>query len=145
MAFQMVIMIERAIPIGTLDSTDGTADNGYYSYTINKKGSICFINQLAGLEKGDNDFYIYTKGSEGDTVQVAFYFPANNYKSIYFRFPATSSSWCRYGVAQSVNGTTSINIPLDVSYCNIQVSCLKYISGTVKVSGFVLGKKLMYL
>jgi hypothetical protein len=127
---------------GTLDTNDGTANHGNCSYTINKMGSICFINEFAGLEKGDNDFYIWTKGSPSDSVEVSFTFPANSYKGITFKFPAASSTWSKYGVAQSVNGTTSLSIPVDVSYCNIRISCSNYKSGTVKVSGFELRKKI---
>jgi len=78
----------------------------------------------------------------GDSVEVAFTFPANSYKGITLKFPATSSTWSKYGVAQSVNGTTSLSIPLDVSYCTIRISSSDYASGTVKVSGFELRKKI---
>jgi hypothetical protein len=127
---------------GVLDIKDGVAESGNISYSVQKAGDICSVEDLSGLEKGENDFYIWTKGSPGDSVELAFTFPANSYDDVKLKFPATSSTWSKYGVAQSVNGTTSFSIPVDVSICTIRISCSSYAGGTVKVSGFELRKKI---
>lgn len=123
---------------GILDTTDGVASDGSHSYTINRVGSICYINGLAGLEKGPNDFSIWTKGNPGDTITVAFPFSS---KTV-FKFPATTNSWTNYSLQQSVNGNKTLTVPTTASTTTIRVSCTSYSSGTVKISGMSLRQKL---
>ncbi len=127
---------------GFFDDNDGVEESGYKSFSINSKGRICYIDNLAGLEKGENDFFIWTKGGQGDSIEVKFY--SSKKKSIIgiFKFPATTSSWTRYSLSQSTNGNTSLVIPYDISHCDIDIDCTNYSSGIVKISGMLLRKKI---
>ncbi len=125
---------------GMLDTTDGVPEGGYYSYAIRKIGSICYISGLAGLEKGENDFSIWTKGAPGDTITVTFSF--SGYPDQIYKFPAADSIWTQYVIQQSANGNHSLIIPVNVSTLNFRVSCTSYASGIVRISGMDLHKKL---
>lgn len=125
---------------GTIDKTDGVAADGYYSYVINRIGNICYIQGLAGLEKGSNDFNIWTKGAPGDTISVTFSMPG--YSNQVYVFPAVTTNWTCYSLQQSANGVKSLTIPVNLSALSIQVACKTYMSGTVKISGMNLRKSL---
>lgn len=127
---------------GILDTTDSPSTELRNSYSISKSGSICYISGLAGLEKGEDDFYISTKGSPGDSVEVVFSFPEKNGSSTKFKYPASSLDWITYGTEHSTTSAKTLTIPFDVSYCDVRVSCSNYASGIVKVGGFVLRKKI---
>ena len=124
---------------GTLDTTSGVPESGNRSYSIQKAGAIFRITSLAGLEKGENDFYISTKGGSGDVVDVKFVF--NDGKTIILSFPV-QADWKRYSCANSINSIKELVVPDDASYCDIYLSCSTYKSDTVRVSGFELYKKV---
>jgi hypothetical protein len=124
---------------GTWDTTDGVAQSTYHSFKLNKRGSICYVSDLAGIEKGENDFEIWTKGSAGNSIEVAFSFAGMSPQV--FRFPALDTVWRRYSLAQSTNANASLVIPTNVSTMNVQISCVNYVGGTVGVSGMNLHKK----
>jgi hypothetical protein len=126
---------------GVLDTLDGY--NNQYSLSINRNGTICTINQLGGLEKGANDFYFYTKGTLGSTIQVNFYiyFPSGGYKLISYEFAAGTPNWFKNDIAQSINGNTQLIIPDSASYATITISCTNYLGGAVKISGMTLMKQ----
>jgi hypothetical protein len=119
---------------GIYDTTDGVRESGFTSYKINKIGTICFVNALGGLEKGENDFLIYTKGEPGDSIDIVFTTPGELSFLGSLKFPADTREWKRY------RGT--IAIPFDVSLVNIRIRCSNYSSGWVKVSGMTLRKKI---
>lgn len=126
---------------GIIDRNDGVSESNFYSFKINKKGTICSISRLAGLEKGENDFSLWTKGEPGDSIEVIFTFSEKNLSSK-FKFPASTSSWTKYNISQSVNGNSSLIIPEEVSFCDIQIRCSNCTGNIVKVSGFDLHKKI---
>jgi hypothetical protein len=127
---------------GTLDLNDGMPASGGASYTLKKTGNIFTISRLAGLEKGENDLFIWSKGAVGDSIGVTFYFPGTAYQPVVFKFPATTSEWTKYGLLQSMSGKTTLTIPKDVVFVDIYVNCFRYSSGTIKVSGLELRKKI---
>ena len=124
---------------GVLIKNDGVPTVNDYAYTISSKGNLCSINDLGGLEKGTNDFEIWTKGAPGDFIEVVFKVGSQNF---IYKFPAESSEWTKYNLAQSVNGNTSLNIPIDVSLINVTIRCSNYSSGEVRISGMKLAKSL---
>ena len=126
--------------VASLDTTDGTVPEGGYSLKTSSWGTICTISNLAGLEKGANDFSIWTKGATGDTISVRF--SMAGYPDQVFKFPAVTGNWVNYTTLQSVNGDTSLSIPYDISTVNIDVSCINCKTGPVKISGMSLRKKL---
>ena len=87
-------------PKGTLIKTDGVG--GDYCLSIKATGEICSIRNLGGIEKGMNDFEIWTKGASGDFIEVTFTAGTQNTT---FKFPASTSVWTKYNLAQSINGT----------------------------------------
>lgn len=125
---------------GIKDTTDGVVISSGISYKINRLGDICFVDDLGGLEKGQNEFIIYTKGEIGDFVEVRFIFQ-EYHQSIRFKFPAENSDWTKYSISQSINGNTHLIIPDSVSIADIRISCSDYSSGDVKISGMSLYKK----
>ncbi|HEY9166027.1 MAG TPA: putative Ig domain-containing protein [Candidatus Kryptonia bacterium] len=127
-------------PTSVLDSTDGLLSDGGYSLSVSTKATFCTITDLAGVEKGQNDFSIWTKGATGDTITVTF--SMTGYPNQVYTFPATSAGWTNYTLYRSANHDTSLVIPSDVSTLNIAVICTSYKSGTVKVSGMLLRKKM---
>ena len=126
---------------GILIKNDGPKSNDY-CYSINKTGQICYITGLGGLEKGTNDFEIWTKGSKGDFVEVNFKVGAQN---VTYKFPAESTDWQRYDLSKSINGNTSINIPLDISVIDVTIRCSNYKAGDVRIGGMEFAKSLKYL
>lgn len=127
---------------GVLSANDGPAEAPHGAFAISRKGSICYISGLAGLEKGENDFFVWTKGSAGDSVTVTFTYPEKNYLSSTLKFPAGTQDWVKYGARNSTTSVTSVVIPADVSYCDIRVSCSDYKSGQVMIGGLELRKKV---
>ena len=115
---------------GVLDTTSGVAESNNWSYSIQKKGTIFSVYSLAGLEKGENDFYISTRGAVGDSVDVKFVFRELG-QTVAMRFPASTSQWTRYGYSQSSTGTKTLIVPYNASYCDIDISCSSYKSDTV--------------
>ncbi|MCB0748482.1 MAG: hypothetical protein KDC90_13555, partial [Ignavibacteriae bacterium] len=124
---------------GTLDKNDGALQTSNYSVSKNQQGEICKIVELGGIEKGLNDFEIWTKGFSGDFIEVIFKVGSSN---LVYKFPAESSSWTKYNIAQSVNGNTQLNIPISTSLIDVTINCSNYTSGNVKVSGMKLAKSL---
>ncbi len=119
-----------------LDKTDGVPDSNY-SLVGNSTGNICTVKGLGGIEKGENNFEIWTKGSQGNFIEINFKIGKTH--SIY-KLPAESSEWTKYNLTQSINGDTSLNIPESISLIDITISCSDYTSGVVKISGMKLYK-----
>ena len=106
---------------GVLDTTDGVADGGNRSYTKTGTGRICYVGDLAGLEKGANQFSVWTKGAPGDSVDVTFVLPNNGVR---LRFPSTTQGWRKYDISQSLSGTSSLFIPDSVSLASVDINGL---------------------
>ncbi len=121
---------------GALDKTDGYPSASDFCYSINKVGQFCSITDLGGIEKGYNNFEFWVKGEQGDTIDVIFLVGTDNY--LHYKFPATSSVWKKYNLAQSLSRDTSLFIPEDVSVISWTIKCINYTSGDIKVSGFSL-------
>ncbi len=124
---------------GILDNMDGYPTHGDYSYKISKVGKICSISNLGGIEKGANNFEIWTKGASGNFIEVSFKVGSQN---LTYKFPAQNAEWTKFNLAQSINGNISLNIPTDISVVDVTISCSNYSSGEVKISGMKLNKSL---
>lgn len=121
--------------IGKIDTTDGAPSNGDYSMFVTSQSGISYIEGLGGIEKGENSFEIYTKGTPGNFITVKF---RVGQESIIFKFPAEDSVWTKYTLNQSINSNTSLFIPDSVSVINIAIYCSDYSGGKVKISGMSL-------
>ena len=124
---------------GTLVKTDGVQTVNDYCYSISKADQICSITSLGGIEKGADEFEIWTKGAPGDYIEVTFKVGSQN---LVYKFPAENNEWTRYNLTQSINGNTSLNIPENVSVIDVTVRCSNYSTGEVKISGMKFAKSL---
>ncbi len=102
---------------------------------VKGQSGICYINGLGGLEKGENSFEIYTKGSLGNFITVTFKLGS---ESIIFKFPAESLTWTKFDLTQSINENKSLFIPDSISLIDVAIRCSDYSSGEVKISGMSL-------
>ena len=115
-----------------------------YCFTTTQAGWIFSIGDLAGIEKGENEFEIWTKGAPGNFIEVIFKLKTSFWsgtQDFVYKFPAENSEWTNYKLAQSINGNTSLNIPSNVSLMDVIIQCSNYSSDTVKVSGMKFAKK----
>jgi hypothetical protein len=122
-----------------LEKDDGVPTVNDYCYSINTAGEIFSIRNLGGIEKGENEFEIWTKGVPGDFIEVTFRVGSQN---LVYKFPAENAVWTKYNLAQSVNGNTSLSIPNDISLIDVTINCSNYSAGEVKISGMKLAKSL---
>lgn len=100
------------------------------SYARNNNGTMTAITNLGGLEKGNNTFYMSTKGFTGDSVRVTFTFPEIN-STIIWMAAANTSDWTQQ--------TRTISIPAQVSRMNISFAAVKRnVPGNIKISGMQL-------
>ncbi len=123
---------------GTWNSNDGIDSSKNYCYSIKAKGTFFEIKDLGGIEKGKNYFEIWTKGENGDSVEVTFKVKKQEFK---YKFPANTSEWTRYTLNQSANNNYILNISEKASMIDIAIICSDYSSGNVKISGMQLYKK----
>lgn len=121
------------------DNNDGVALSSNKSLYINHSGIITTISYLGGIEKGDNDFIIYTKGGLGDSIKVTFSFDQAPLTKKTFVFPATTENWQKYSLGLIGK---SLFIPDSISTITIKIETQNYKNGTtVKISGMELRKK----
>lgn len=108
-----VVWIKNDGPPGS-NGASARAQNGALNTTADD-------NKFGGIEKGLNDFEIWTKGnseSGGIRINFSFFRVDATYEPIegpQFVFPANTTYWKRYTLEQSTNGTNSLNIPADIS------------------------------
>jgi hypothetical protein len=135
---------ENLIPDGyklfesTIDKNDGYPMKEYYSLLIDKVGTIAQINHLGGLEKGQLDFNFWAKGNIGNLIEVTFTVGNNQY---IYTFPTENNEWRKFNLSESTNGNTTLIIPDNISLININLECVNYNSGNVKISNMSLTKK----
>ena len=60
------------IDLLNLDKVDGAPNQSDFSIKINSTGEMFSISDLGGVEKGENEFSIWTKGSPGNFIEVSF-------------------------------------------------------------------------
>ncbi|MCB9247693.1 MAG: hypothetical protein H6613_03740 [Ignavibacteriales bacterium] len=107
---------------------------------INGGLRIFMLQNLGGVEKGENEFEIWTKGGQDDRIEVIFSFPNTTNPNQVFIIPANTSTWQKYNLSNSTNTNTILNIPLDASLIKVEVNA-QYFTGPIKVSGMALYKK----
>ncbi|MCB9219802.1 MAG: hypothetical protein H6610_10140 [Ignavibacteriales bacterium] len=116
---------------------DETAPSGYcYTKYYDNWGRIFLVKNLGGLEKGNNEFRISTKGGTNDLIKVVI---SDANAAVYtilleFTIPANSTAWNEY--------SHIINIPDYISQVNIEVFSQYYNpkDALIKVSGMYLAK-----
>lgn len=126
------------------DANAPSNDNYCFSTTSGGWGWTLFkINDLGGVEKGENEFEIWTKGNHNSNrVEVIFSFPNTNVSNISYEFPAASLVWTKYNLSQSLNSNKLLVIPDSISVITVEAKIKKIFgSDSVKVSGMKLFKK----
>ena len=128
---------------GILIKNDIIPNANDYCYEINHAGGICKIEGLGGIEKGENEFEIWTKGSTNDKIRVYFKFPNTNYLEEEFWIPSDTPTWTKRNLSNSTNGNTSLIIPEDVSRIEVEIKVYYFDShgDSIKVTGMSLSKK----
>jgi len=128
---------------GVLETEVGAPSTGDYCFSIGSWNSRIFlIQELGGIEKGENEFKIWTKGGTNDEIEVIVSFPENSISSITYEFPADTPDWTEYDLSQSLNSNKDLIIDDSVSVITIEVKSTSNFSGTIKVSGMYLAKKI---
>lgn len=121
-------------------NSPGPGEN-YYSIETDEawNNKITYILGLGGFEKGENDFSIWTKGAPGDSVEVIISEPWPSNVETSFKFPAESLDWEKQSLgAQGKSFTVNEN----QSVLDVDIYCSDYVSGTVKIAGMSLSKKV---
>jgi Secretion system C-terminal sorting domain len=122
-----------------IDTVDSAIEK--YCFSISGATRICRVDELAGIEKGKNDFKIHTKGESGDSIVVIFTYGIDSQTpDEIFRFPADTQEWKEYTLEQSTNGNNELIIPENESSVSIDIKCSNYESGKVKISGMYLAQ-----
>ena len=112
------------------ETTDGVAFSGNCSFVLDTVGHFCEVNQLTGLESGNNYFNIWTKnvGSDSNTTMVhaEFSFPENG-TVVAFDIPSDTSIWSSH--------TEFVYVPDSVTLMNIMITRTDTMPDTLKISG----------
>ncbi|MCB9207574.1 MAG: hypothetical protein H6611_09765 [Ignavibacteriales bacterium] len=108
-----------------------------FSFSIDHKGGICFIEGLGGIEKNQNEFFIWAKGQTGNSIEVIFRWVGGEQT---FMFSTENNEWQKYYLSQSINGNTKLFIPESISLIDFEVKCSKYSSGQINIGGMSLTK-----
>ena len=122
-------------PAVTIIRNDGPPGFGDTCYSINQVGHIAYVGQLGGIEVGENEFEIWTKGETGDVITVNFYMGD---VTEYYRFPADTPNWTKYDLSQTLNGNHSLIIPNSISTISISIASFAYTSGDIRIGGMTL-------
>jgi len=97
---------------GILETYPEAPSPGNYCYRISKQGGITYVQDLGGIEKGKNNFEIWTKGETGDSISVIFeYSYSNSNGRKVFKLPANTANWTKYNLSNSTNGNTELKVP----------------------------------
>lgn len=112
-----------------------------YCYEITTDSRITRIEDLAGVEKGENEFKIKTRGAPGDSIEVRFIFrDLSGVADAVYKFPADTEEWKEYSLEESFNGNSQLIIPDSATFISIDIICSDYVSGTVAVTDMYLAK-----
>lgn len=127
---------------------DATAPDGYaYSSDYyDQYRRICIIQDLGGIEKGENDFSIWTKGEAGNSVRVIVEFDSDiSPGTIEFQIPADTPQWRKYDLSQSANSNKSLIVPSDASLINfdfVHKTTSIPSAAEIRIGGMSLSKKI---
>jgi hypothetical protein len=89
------------------------------------------VQNLGGLEKGNNLFYLSTKGFSGDSVRVSISYPELGSTANQLMVPAGTASWNEY--------VYPLTVPSNVSRMSFTFSAVKrFVPGNIKISGMQL-------
>jgi len=128
---------------GVLDRTDGIPDSKSCAYALSRNGRLCSTGKLAGVEKGDNDFSLWLKGTPGSKVIVTFRFygaPGSSYPNVALSYTVADTGWKKYSLKNSSTAPPSLVIPFDVSQVDLGVTASPAPGGQVKISDMEMQK-----
>lgn len=131
---------------GTIpDTLDGVPLSSNRSLSVklltNVRTNIFTIDGLGGMEKGDNYFSFWAKGTPNAEVDLQLWF--NDVREgISFKFVIKDTTWRKYDLLNSVNGRTLLIVPEKNSnvILTMTIAYMPSSGGFVKLSGLELRK-----
>lgn len=128
-----------------IDTTTPGPGANYYKITTGEPwaNKITHIIKLGGLEKGENEFSIWTQGEPGDSISVQFSEPWPSTVTYGFKFPANTAYWKKYTIddARPLGSQKTLSFLESQSTMDVDFYCTDYVGGTVKICGMYLAKK----
>ncbi|OYU95482.1 MAG: hypothetical protein CFE21_10080 [Bacteroidetes bacterium B1(2017)] len=115
-------------PFSVFDTTDGVAFSNNRSYSRNSNGIMTAIQNLGGIEKGNNLVVLSTKGFTGDSIRIGISYPELGSTVTNVMVAASSANFTEYSF--------TLNIPSNVSRVNFSFNAVKRnVAGNIKLSG----------
>ena len=114
---------------GEMIYDDGVPQSDNISVQMTSWGNFFKIIGLGGLEKGNNLFTVYTKGSPGTVLWLKVNYPETGGTTT-VTITADEGDWTQH--------TAVIDIPEEASVVNVEMECHTFISGEVRISGMEL-------
>ena len=114
------------------DDTDGMHEDKIHHLKLNGNGELFTITDLGGLEKGNNDFEIWIKGTAGAIVSVQF----GALGTAIFT-PTITGAWQKFKLSDST-GITSLDIPYTTNFLTITATASNNTGTDISVSGMKL-------
>ncbi len=138
---------------GLISKADGVPDSSNCAYGLKKPGKLCSIGKLGGVEKGDNDFILWLKGTPGGKVVVTLRLlcasinpysdvPAHPYGDIVLSYAVRDTAWRKYRLTDALVIPPLITIPVDVSLITVDVAGTPPPGGVVKISGMEMHRRM---
>ena len=127
------------------DTLDGVPLSSNRSLAVrlstNVRTNIFVIDGLGGMEKEDNYFSFWAKGTPNTEVDLQLWFNEVR-EGISFKFVIKDTSWRKYDLLNSVNGKTVLICPEKNSnvILTMTIAYIPSTGGFVKLSGFELRK-----
>jgi hypothetical protein len=127
------------------DTLDGVTASSHKSLSVKLTGDvrtdIFKIDGLGGIEKGDNYFSFFAKGTPNTEVDLQLWFNEVR-EGISFKFVIKDTVWRKYDLTNSVNGHTLLVVPEKNSnvILTMTIAYMPSSGGFVKLSGLELRK-----
>jgi hypothetical protein len=119
----------------TLVKNDGVAEDHNYSLCKNGDGSIFYIENIGGFEKGENVLSFYAKGADNAVVQLNINNPKVDltYQKVVVPIKGATNSFVKF--------KTKLNIPSDVDLLTLRFYVSNNTSKDFYISGLYIGKE----
>lgn len=113
-------------------NNDGMHEDKIHALKLNGNGQIFTLSDLGGLEKGNNDFEIWIKGTAGAIVSVEF----GALGAAIFML-TTTGAWQKFRLSDS-SGITALDIPYTTNFLTITATASNNSGTAISVSGMKL-------
>ena len=129
----------------TIDNTDFPAGSIVHRSLVQTSANQFFqIDNLGGLEKGENYFSFYAKGQPNSEIYITFWIRTGSTSGVWLssKFVLTSTSWQKFEMKDAVYGSQQLIIPDSAYSMQLKIFCSNYASGStyIKIGGMELRK-----